>query len=289
MQKRKSSLSEFSWPRGQADLWLISRDQRNRRPPLICYSKDVLDEGDGSYRPLQDEPRLFEEFAALGAAAFEVGLRCAPEAIERERLRLDGKKGPLTGFDYTQLLPPDPYLPELVVTYAQWDRSMTRKALHFVRAYGSPWEVNDSDLPHRYHTKYRAGIEVGDILALAWDLQRALVLAKEVQDLEEAGWENVEVGDKKQKLAGEVNIHLNVELFLEPSEVRARFAPGFACIDLLSAMWLQLFEALTGGKTWRICKGCPRLFNQIDPRQKYHDVACRNRAHFRLYGRKKGG
>ena len=60
-----------------------------------------------------------------------------------------------------------------------------------------------------------------------------------------------------------------------------RDAYGFTCDSLLAALWWQFYQADAGGRAWRQCKGCLRLFVQKRSDQEYHDAACRNRANVR--------
>lgn len=73
--------------------------------------------------------------------------------------------------------------------------------------------------------------------------------------------------------------------------VEGRLVRAYTCDTLLTAMWLQVYEALAQGKPWRLCEGCGRLFTQSRRGQKFHDSGCRNRYHVRQWTERhrKGG
>jgi hypothetical protein len=58
------------------------------------------------------------------------------------------------------------------------------------------------------------------------------------------------------------------------------------CLDLLGAMWWQLYEAVASGGPWLTCEGCSRLFIRHHEKQKYHDPSCRNRANVRRHSKR---
>ena len=264
---QRAGFAVFSWPKGRAHLWRLSVDRRGRRPPLLVYEEGWPQPWDNPYRPLDDEPRLYEHFAELGRAAFQMGARLTktaekaafwPYSFEVEegeggvmRMRFKRPVRPLPaerseeevtrGIAVMGLLPLD----EQVAASSAEDPKFQDTALAIVRAFGP------------------------------------------LRDLTDEGLSTEEFKAKQLWLQATVSHRLRgISPILAHDPNSGRLVPAFSCTDLLSAMWLQFYESLAAGKTWRICKGCGRLFTPADPRQEYHDIGCRNRTHARRFGKK---
>jgi hypothetical protein len=307
---QKARFSVFSWPRGRPRLWRLSVDRRGRRPPLLVYQEGWPQPWDDPYRPLEEVPRLYEEFAEIGWLAFRKGaqLTNTPEDTAvwpydfevgegesdamRVRLRRPMRPIPVEateedmarGRTVMGLLPLD----EQVVASSAASPVFRKVALAFVRQYGPPRKLTSAEQrPRQRGSQWLAGMPVTELLREAWLMHQAVSVAKEVRKGEEDRLEGEEFKAKQIWLQSTVSDRLRgTSPILAYDPESSRLVSAFSCIDLLSAMWLQFYERLAAGKTWRICKGCGRLFTPADPRQEYHDVPCRNRSHARRFGKK---
>jgi len=264
-------ISAFSWPRGEPGLWRIASNGLAE----IVYEGGFLFEN--AYRPLEEAPRLYEDFAALGREAETAGRRLSDEVEKRDGIRAwteteEGKK---------VLLPPaDPVL------YADLVPGIRDKALDFVRSHG----------PLRLPRNYKWPL--ADFLREAVELNEAMVLAKDMRE-RERGWEADDEGRKADAELSAMQFelwkvrtgYLAGARLIDHVDDAGRLAPAYSCTDLVSAIWLQFYEADNGSKSWRQCFGCGRLFVTTDIRQQrhknvYHSPACRNRSHARRSSKK---
>lgn len=264
--KPTGETSIFEWPKGRAELWGISADSRGQIPPLIVYEEGWPHPWENPYRPLEDAPRLFEDLAALAEEAHEVGQRLAAE-VDQTAPAYVWKAG-----TRQRLEAPDWSLA------AEWDSAVQRKILGFVREYG----------PLRMIDRAAIGVRADDFLREAYALTDAIALAKEVHDLESGALDDTERRDNAKLRSLQTRLQMRVAGFLRGTSLilprdaaSGRLVAGHSCEDLVSACWLQFYEAFLTGKMWRVCKGCGRLFMVADARQEYHDAACRNRSHVR--------
>jgi hypothetical protein len=65
-----------------------------------------------------------------------------------------------------------------------------------------------------------------------------------------------------------------------------RLAPRYTCESLLSAMWLQLYQAVMGARAPRQCLGCGRMFESGDPRRVFHNYDCKHKTMQAAYRRR---
>ena len=79
----------FTWPRGEGECWSIAP----RFGELVLLYAGGWPAFEREYHPLAEEPRLFEELAALGLAAKEAGGRLAAEGSDLVRLGRLSKSG----------------------------------------------------------------------------------------------------------------------------------------------------------------------------------------------------
>ena len=313
VEMQRSRFSVFSWPRGRPRLWRLSVDRRGRRPPLLVYEEGWPDPWDNPYRPLEDAPHLYEDFAEVGRAAFRKGAQLTntaeaaafwPYIVEVEEgeggLTTRRFKRPMRpvlaestdeelakGVMSMRLLPLD----EWVAASSAKDETLRTAALAFVRVFGPLRELREAEgRPRRRGRQWLMGMPVAELLREAWLLHQAIALAQEVRKGEEEGLGGEDFRARQAWLQDAVSHRLRgISPILAYDTDSGRLVPAFSCTDLLSAMWLQFYESLAAGRTWRICKGCGRLFTPDDIRQEYHDVGCRNRAHARLFGRRSRG
>ena len=265
--------SSFYWARGDPSCWRLSIDRRMRRPPLLVYKgkwSPLLLEMN-AYRPLDEAPRLYEEFAALGKQVEEAGPFLAlmesmnapmPTSLPMASSHgAEAEPAPGTPASRLHMAGYAAYIPRL--------QHLQRQALQFVQDYG----------PLDFLPEWRfKGWLLTDFFIEATALHLTMGLAQEVQ---EADMQDTEDGLLLGLgLVREFNLRLSgVNPCLELAE--GRLAAGYMCDSLLTAMWLQFYEALAHGKSWRLCKGCGRLFTQARRGQKFHDSGCRNRYHVR--------
>lgn len=313
VEMQRSPLSVFSWPRGRPELWRVSLDARGRRPPLLVYDEGWPQPWDNRYQPLEDAPRLYEDFADVGFVAFRMGARLTgtpadsafwPYDVEleeteseviRTRFRrpvrptlVEGSEDEVRqGRIAMGLLPLD----EQVAASSAEAPAFQKVTLEFVRQYGPPRDLTDAELRPRLRGSERlVGMPLTELSREAWLLYQSVSVAKEVREGEEKGLADEKFKAKQVWLQARVSERLRgVSPILAYEPDHGRLVPAFSCNDLLSAMWLQFYESMAAGKTWRLCKGCGRLFTLTDPRQEYHDVPCRNRSHARRFGKKSRG
>ncbi len=157
--------------------------------------------------------------------------------------------------------------------YAAYIPALQQQALRFVQDYG----------PLDFPPAGFKGDPLPDFFIEATALHTTMVIAQDVQD---ADMRQTEQGLlSAQGVARELNVRLSgvnpcVRL------ANGQLVPSFNCDNLLTAMWLQFYESLAGGKTWQQCKGCGRSFTQTRQGQKFHDKDCRNRYHVRKFAQK---
>ena len=177
----------------------------------------------------------------------------------------------------------------LSIRYAEWDSQVQRQVRDFSRDYGPLRYLSDEEAsPQLYGRSWRVGIPVGSFLEESWYMYRALQLAHEVRRLEvDPETDEREIGISQARLKNllAAKVHLRRDW---GRDKEGRFVPTFSWSDptLLGAMWLQVDMRLAEGTSWRVCKGCGRVFNPDDRRQEFHDPACRNRYHVRRSRRK---
>lgn len=313
VEMQRSRFSVFSWPRGRPRLWRLSVDRRGRRPPLLVYEEGWPDPWDNPYRPLEDAPRLYEEFAEVGRLAFRRGAQLTGTAEEAAfwpyDVEVEGGEGGLItrrfkrpmqlvlaestdeelakGVTSMGLLPRD----EQVAATSAKDPRFQKTALAFVRAFGPLRDLTEAERrPRRRGRQRLMGMPLAELLREAWLLYQAIRLVEEVREGEEEGLGGEDFRARQVWLQDRVSHRLRgISPILAYDTDSGRLVPAFSCADLLSAIWLQFYESLAAGRTWRTCKGCGRLFTPADARQEYHDVACRNRTHARLFGRRSRG
>jgi hypothetical protein len=68
-----------------------------------------------------------------------------------------------------------------------------------------------------------------------------------------------------------------------------RFSLSARSPDLLGVIYYGLAGALGRSQPARVCEGCGRIFPIEDPRQRYHDQRCAQRARYRRWADKKEG
>lgn len=262
--------SSFYWARGDPSCWRLSIDKRMRRPPLLVYKgkwSPLLLEMN-AYRPLDEAPRLFEKFAALGKQVEEAGQRLG--LMEKLNLPMVSSLPMLSSHGAeAEPAPGTPASRVRMAGYAAYIPRLQRQALQFVQVYG----------PLDFLPEWRfKGWLLTDFFIEAAALHMTMRFAQELQDADMRDTEHGLVPGLQ--LIREFNIRLSgVNPCLELAE--GRLAAGYMCDSLLTAMWLQFYEALAHGKSWRLCKGCGRLFTQARRGQKFHDSGCRNRYHVR--------
>ncbi len=264
--RHTADFSAFGWPRGKPHLWRISVDRRGRREALLVYGEGWPLPFENAYEPLKHEPHVYVAFAELGRRAIEAGRRRHQESLKYVR-DLESGGGPQHERD--------------LVAYAEGDGSIQRAVLSFVQSYGAPRNRTDQERTPRLFAgvrKWLAGVPLTAILTDAWALYSVEHALAEFTSEEDSPSSDVPL-EMTQEMAGRLG---GFRLAPLPD------GPRYTCDSLLDAMWLQMHDAVMGGR-WRFCKGCGHLFAATDRRQNYHDVACRNRTHARLYGRKKEG
>ena len=256
-------LSSFVWGRGDPTKWRLSKDRRMRRPPLLLYEKKRWEFWENAYRPLEEAPRLYEEFAALGKEVAEFWPTLG---------RLEKRGLPMTtSFGEDDWLAPTSKLP--LAGYAAYIPPLHRQALRFVQDYG-PLDIPTPGIHGVYLTDFF--IEAAALhgtMALAGELRDA-----DMQDTEDGLFTALDVMTESNRRLSGANPCFRL--------IEGRLVPSYTCDNLLTAMWLQFHEALAGGKTWQRCKGCGRSFTQTRQGQKFHDKDCRNRYHVRMYAQK---
>lgn len=268
----------FYWARGDSTRWRLSIDRRMRRPPLLVYEgkwSPLLLEMN-AYRPLEERPHLYEEFAALGKQVEEAAPLLA---------LMEGMKAPMPSSlpmvssheAEAELAPGTPASRVRMAGYAAYIprlQHLQRQALQFVQDYGPLYF-----LPQR---RFKGWL-LTDFFIEAFALHRTMRFAQELQDADMQDTEHGLVPGLQ--LIREFNIRLSgVNPCLRLTE--DGLAPGFTCDSLLTAMWLQFYEALAQGKSWRLCKGCGRLFTQARRGQEFHNSGCRNRYNVRRAAQK---
>lgn len=255
--------SSFYWARGDPTQWRLSKDRRMRRPPLLRYEKKGWGLSENSYCPLEEAPRLYEEFAALGKKVGES--RLVLGRLKKRGLPM------VTSFGEIGWPGPASRLP--LAGYAAYIPPLHRQALRFVQDYGP------LDIP----TPKPLGVLLTDFFIEANALHLVTTLAHELPD---ADMKSVDDGlIPALALTRELNIRLSGANPLMRL-IEGRLVPSYTCDNLLTAMWLQFYDSLAGGKTWQQCKGCGRSFTQTRQGQKFHDKDCRNRYHVRMFAEK---
>lgn len=258
-----ASTSFFEWPTGDAGSWRLSVDRRGRRPPLIVYDGNWSDVCESRNRPLQDTPDLFLELGALGMSAWNAGER---------RLKADAA-------NLINIKSPNPLF------YAEYDASVQREVLAFVRKHGPLHE------PVRYLEPQPEWI-LEEFLTDAHMLWLTLLQAKDIDDIRRRSslkerQEDNEFWRKLVRLQMTFNTNFApVYLGWVMDEAALDLRPAYYPRDLLGAAWLMFYQALAGNQMWRYCEGCGDLFVTGDPRRKYHDGRCRNRTLVRRSRRK---
>ena len=250
--------STFHWARGDPTKWRLSKDKRFRRPPVLVYEKKWL-LGENFYYPLVDAPRLYEEFAALGQKVAKYGFGLVH--LRSKGLPMD------TSYPADDWLGPPSRLSRLP-GYAAYIPPLHREALQLVQDYG----------PLVFPDFRRPRVVLTDFFIEAYALHMVMTVA---QGLEDADMASVDEG---QALAMGMVREFDDRLSGAHPCFRLigdRLVASYTCDSLLTAMWVQLHEALAGGKTWKRCKGCGRSFTQTRQGQKFHDKDCRNRYHVR--------
>ena len=233
-----------------------------RRPPLLMYKKG-WPLWQNPYRPLAEIPHLYEEFAAVGKKVMEAWL--VVKQLKKKDLPM------VTGFGNYDWAATPARFPE--AGYAAYIPALQRQALRFVQDYG----------PLDFPAPTPQGAPLPDFLIEATALYVTMTVAQGLQD---ADIQQPEEGLlTAQGLARELNSRLSgVNPCVRLDELQ--LVPSFTCDSLLTAMWLQFYEALAQGRSWRHCKGCKRLFTQGRAGQEFHDSGCRNRYHVRRFAHK---
>lgn len=253
----------FTWPRGEGECWSIAP----RFGELVLLYAGGWPAFEREYHPLAEEPRLFEELAALGLAAKEAGGRLAAEGSDLVRLGRLSKSGEFI-VDEEGWGDEDR---DSLAAHAAEDSTIQQQVLSFVNVYG-PLDFGPRE-------RGRGGAALASILSEAIALADAVALAKDVRQGEQDGELEETLGPWRFELALMLNERLaDTRLVQLLDSSSGRLVPGFDCANLLAAMWLQLFERVNGGTTWELCKGCGRLFAKSRRDQRYHDEKCRNRA-----------
>jgi hypothetical protein len=161
---------------------------------------------------------------------------------------------------------------------------MSRRSSGRVR---TPRDLNPGErTPRRFGDQWSVGITVGELLIDAALLRRAMRLARDVETL--PGSDEERRTDRYRKLqvlssllsAQMAGTRLIMMIYGDDG-ADAKLRPTSTCENLIGAMWLQFYEAISRGGSWRICDGCGRLFSPRREKQKYHSPACRNRTNVR--------
>ena len=270
---KTTTILAFTWPRGESEGWSVLADVASL-PPLIVYDQGWPLPRDNPYRPLDEVPRLFEELAALGARACQEGERIAIE-IDAKVPAWRGRGEPSEIARRGEPLGP----PDWSVSAAE-DRGIQQRVLRFVRDHG-PLRIPRTELTP-------IGWRVADFISEAYELNKALVLIRQVRSLEKDALDDEErrsdseLSGLQRGLQMAISTYLPVvSLVLLRDDRSGRLQTGFSCQDLISVAWLQAYEAFTGGRSLSTCNGCGRLYAMVDPRQEYHDAGCRNRSNAR--------
>jgi hypothetical protein len=245
------------------------------------------DEQDRPYEPLAERESLYEEFAAIGKRALDLGDSGSGLPSYYRPFATEHNPDDVISIPQTEV--------GLVrAGNAETEPLVQKLLLDFVRDYGPPRNLTaDEWRPRRFGDRWSVGIPVGLLLMDAARLYRAMERARDVDMF--ARSDQVDRGALRSSqfaLATTLMYEMkDTRLILIVDQPNEDALPALRrstmCLDLLGAMWWQLYEAVANGGPWLTCEGCSRLFIRHHEKQKYHDPACRNRTNVRRSAKKR--
>lgn len=176
---------------------------------------------------------------------------------------------------------------------AAFDPTLRRDALLFVRDFGPLLPESQTAYSVEQRPAPRLGLasiigpdgmllplQLSDFLRQAMELHRVQQLAKDVSEQPDQ--------TKQMRVESMLRDHLD-PIRLGVSYQRGEPRAAMTCPDLNAVVWLELYQEILSGRTWRICEGCQRLFTATHAAQTYCDKHCRARAGMRRKRTKEGG
>jgi hypothetical protein len=247
----------FTWHRGRPTRlgFLYESEGSWDRLRLITNDEEAEE-----YSPLEAEPYLYLRFGDLTRLSFE-----DVDAFNAAAVDFTFKYGLLEDRPIPKLFPSDPDPAPSYPLERFFEKAVSMEtAVLLLTAISRAREDNDysgfADLDKVYRKRGT----------------KPLLSDYTTQDLPAAAWRALAV-----IITAEIG---TVGLAALP--LTAGIIPMYICTSLLSAMWVQIFQAAVNQRIVRICPGCNRSFDSEDPRQRYHDKSCRKAANSREHYRR---